>query len=102
MAEMLIQSHLNDIHLLAALPDAWKEGKVTGLRARGGFEVGIQWKSHRLTTATVKSLNGEPCNIRTSQPLAVNGKKANSRATEIGFVTEFSTKKGQTYTLSAL
>ena len=102
MAEMLIQSHLNDIHLLAALPDAWKEGKVAGLKARGGFEVGIQWKNHRLTTATVKSLNGEPCTIRTSQPVAIDGKKANSRATEIGFVTEFSTKKGQTYRLSAL
>ena len=102
MAEMLIQSHLNDIHLLAALPDAWKEGKVAGLKARGGFEVGIQWKNHRLTTATIKSLNGESCTIRTSQPVAIDGKKANSRATEIGFVTEFSTKKGQTYRLSAL
>ena len=102
MAELLIQSHLNDIHLLAALPDAWKEGNVTGLRARGGFEVGMRWKNHRLTTATVKSLNGGPCKVRTSQPLAVDGKKANSRATEIGFITEFSTKKGQTYVLSAL
>ena len=102
MAEMLIQSHLDDIHLLAALPDAWKEGSVSGLKARGGFDVAIRWKNHRLTTATVKSLNGEVCKIRTAQPLRVKGIKAASTAVSIGYVTTFSTQKGGVYELTGL
>ncbi|MFD2934004.1 glycoside hydrolase family 95 protein [Spirosoma flavum] len=102
MAEMLIQSHLNDIHLLAALPDAWKEGRVSGLKARGGFEVAMQWKNRLLTSASVKSLNGEPCKIRTSRPIRVQGAKSESTATDLGYVTSFSTQKGAIYTLTGL
>jgi alpha-L-fucosidase 2 len=102
MAEMLIQSHLDDIHLLAALPDAWKEGSVSGLKARGGFDVAIRWKNHRLTTATVKSLNGDLCKIRTAQPVRVKGAKATSKAASIGYVTTFPTQKGGVYELMGL
>ncbi len=102
MAEMLIQSHLNDIHLLAALPDTWKDGRVSGLKARGGFELAMQWNNHRLTTATVKSLNGELCKIRTGRPIRVKGAKAESKATDLGYVTSFTTQKGAVYTLTGL
>ncbi|GAB3957284.1 glycoside hydrolase family 95 protein [Spirosoma harenae] len=102
MAEMLIQSHLNDIHLLAALPDAWKEGSATGLKARGGFELAIRWKNHQLASATVKSLNGEPCKLRTAQPITVKGLKIKSQKTESGYVTSFSTQKGKVYDVSGL
>lgn len=64
IAEMLVQSEGNIIHLLPALPNAWKNGKISGLRARGGFEVSLTWKSGRLIMATIYSKNGMPCRVR--------------------------------------
>ncbi|EEP73574.1 large secreted protein [Micromonospora sp. ATCC 39149] len=48
IAEMLLQSHNNELHLLPALPSAWPTGSVTGLRGRGGYTVGAAWSSSRI------------------------------------------------------
>jgi alpha-L-fucosidase 2 len=64
IAEMLLQSHNHEIRLLAALPAAWVDGRVTGLCARGGFGVDIAWEEGRLSGVTIRSNVGGVCRLR--------------------------------------
>lgn len=64
ITEMLLQSHMGFIQLLPALPDAWKNGSISGICAKGNFEVDLSWKDGQLAEATIFSKAGEPCTVR--------------------------------------
>jgi alpha-L-fucosidase 2 len=81
IAEMLLQSHLDEIHLLPALPAAWKDGEVRGLVARSGFVINIKWKDGKLVTASLLSKNGGECKIR-------YGRKVITKSTVVGTTYE--------------
>lgn len=84
ITEMLLQSHAGYIHLLPALPDNWQNGKISGVRARGGFTIDMEWKKGKVANLSITSKLGGPCRIR-------EGASGKERTIE--------TRKGETYSI---
>ncbi|MEO6520654.1 MAG: glycoside hydrolase family 95 protein [Mucilaginibacter sp.] len=124
ITEMLLQSHYGELVLLPALPDAWPEGSISGIKARGNITVTENWKNGHLTTAQITSALGGKCVLRTFTPVKVNGvksvtdtrnrqytnaavyqKNTNAQLQALNlkksYVTVFETQKGKTYTVVA-
>jgi alpha-L-fucosidase 2 len=64
MAESLLQSHDGEINILPALPESWKSGSVSGLKARGDYEVSISWEDGKMSSCEIKSNLGKPFTVR--------------------------------------
>jgi len=100
ISEMLVQSHEELIDLLPALPDAWHEGSIQGICARGGFELDMQWANNSLSKVEIFSKAGLPCRIQTGGKVTLteSGKRIRTRRHKDGSI-EFDTQAGRKYVL---
>jgi alpha-L-fucosidase 2 len=97
VCEMLVQSHMGTVHLLPALPSAWPDGHVRGIRARGGYEMDMEWKDGRLARAVLRAEQGGACRVRM---LDVGNYRVDGVATTVkGGVMAFETEGGKAYSI---
>ena len=105
ISEMLLQSHLHEIHLLPALPAAWQQGAITGLKARGGYDIDMTWNQGQLAKAIIHSRNTTTCHLRTNQPVKIEGVNVQTieQKSPAGttYLNIFNVEGGKQYTVKA-
>ncbi|SMO54243.1 alpha-L-fucosidase 2 [Fodinibius sediminis] len=105
IAEMLLQSHAGYVELLPALPKAWKEGRVRGLKARGNFIVDMRWAKGRLTEAVITSNSGGTLRLKTHFPVQESDSSLAGRGQPVSgpggavYIYELETNPGEVITL---
>ncbi len=90
MTELIVQSQSNEISLLPALPEKWNTGKISGVKARGGFVVSVEWENGKLKKAVIKATTDSVLNIRVKQAVTVNSIETND-------YISFNAKKGEEF-----
>lgn len=105
VAEMLLQSNMGYINLLPALPDAWSDGSVEGLVARGNFELSYDWTDGKLNQAQIVSNKGGECQVQYSDIANATVTDSDGNVVETTKVSgktnrvSFNTEEGKTYTI---
>lgn len=103
ISEMLLQSHLHEIHLLPAIPATWANGTMLGLKARGGYDIDMEWENGKLKLAILHSMNDSICHLRTNEPVVIKGIKAKNVKQQsvagITYLNVFDVKRGKKYTI---
>jgi len=104
ITEMLMQSHAGEIHLLPALPSSWHTGSISGLRARNGFEVSIEWRNGYVAAARITASLNHTCRLRIKGSYAVHtmdGLAVNAAADDQGCL-HWEAKAGEGYFITTM
>lgn len=99
MTEMIVQSHDDEIFFLPALPSSWSEGMCRGIRARGGFEIRLEWAASYASLGQIHSLDGNTCVLNAKQDFTVwrGGLHVASFSVATDLPVSFSTQAGDTF-----
>ena len=104
MLEMLLQSYYSEIDFLPALPTGWEKGSVTGIRARGGYTIDMDWDNAALTRAKLVSVTDRECTVKhrgvSYEVLDASGRQVETRTVD-GYL-KFMVKKGEQYAIQPM
>lgn len=97
VGEMLVQSHLDEIHLLPALPQKWSKGQIAGIKARGGYSIDLKWEQGKICYGKIQAITDNICKIRTNSPIKIKGASSKIKKEGRFYITTFKAKSGKTY-----